>query len=215
LAHFAEGRALGRRFNAEDEGAGKWSEVASRSRVQSGMALVYATSPRGACHNQSDYFLVDVGQVEPSLGCEWYPAQGGAAKAANVALHQNWRTVFNSLVMCYFANVAPETVVQLINAATGHAWGINDVMLSGERGWNLKRMINRRLGLRSTNDKLPKILLMPHSDDPNGDSGYVPDLSAMLEAYYEARDWDPETGFPTLGTLDRLGLNWVLEEKEL
>ena len=29
-------------------------------RGASGMALVYATSPRGACHNQSDFFMVDI-----------------------------------------------------------------------------------------------------------------------------------------------------------
>jgi aldehyde:ferredoxin oxidoreductase len=32
-------------------------------RGVSGMALSYATSPRGACHNQSDYFFVDWGHT--------------------------------------------------------------------------------------------------------------------------------------------------------
>ena len=216
-AFLAEGaRALGRRYAAEDEAVQvNGLEVAYHDpRGASGMALVYATSPRGACHNQSDYFLVDMGQVESSLGCEWYSARGGAEKAANVVHHQNWRTLFNSLVMCYFANVAPETVVQLINAATGHSWGIDDVMQTGERGWNLKRMINKRLGLKRSNDKLPKRLLVPRLDDPDGNPGYVPDLAGMLEAYYEARGWDAQTGFPMPETLVRLGLNWVLEEKE-
>lgn len=216
-AFLAEGaRALGKRFGVEEEAVQvNGLEVPYHDpRGASGMTLVYTTSPRGACHNQSDYFLVDIGQVEQSLGCEWYPARGGAEKAANVARHQDWRTVFNSLVMCYFANVAPETVVQLINAATGHAWGINDVMRSGERGWNLKRMINKRLGLERSNDKLPKRLLVPQLDDPHGNPGYVPDSNAMLEAYYEARGWDQETGFPMPATLDRLGLNWVLEENK-
>ncbi|HKG55120.1 MAG TPA: aldehyde ferredoxin oxidoreductase family protein, partial [Anaerolineales bacterium] len=37
-------------------------------RGVSGMALSYATSPRGACHNQSDYFFVDFGHTQESLG---------------------------------------------------------------------------------------------------------------------------------------------------
>ncbi len=40
-------------------------------RALSGMALVYATSPRGACHNQSDYYLVEIGQAEEDLGMEF------------------------------------------------------------------------------------------------------------------------------------------------
>jgi aldehyde:ferredoxin oxidoreductase len=215
--YLAEGaRALGKQFGAEEAAVQvNGLEVAYHDpRGASGMALVYATSPRGACHNQSDYFLVDVGQVETILGCNWYPARGGAEKAANVALHQNWRTVFNSLVMCFFANVAPETVVKLINAACGLDWEVDDVMRSGERGWNLKRVINKRLGLERSSDKLPKGLLLPYSDDPNGESGYVPDLKTMLDAYYQARGWDPATGSPTRETMSRLGLSWVLEEKE-
>lgn len=30
-------------------------------RSMSGMGIVYATSPRGACHNQSDFFLTEIG----------------------------------------------------------------------------------------------------------------------------------------------------------
>ncbi len=72
-ACLAEGaRSLARRFGAEEEAVQvNGLEVPYHDpRGASGMALVYATSPRGACHNQSDYFLVDFGQVETSLGME-------------------------------------------------------------------------------------------------------------------------------------------------
>src|SRR4030066_103081 len=36
-------------------------------RGSSGMALVYATSPRGACHNQSAFFLLLFARVEQSI----------------------------------------------------------------------------------------------------------------------------------------------------
>ncbi len=88
------------------------------------MAIVYATSPRGACHNQSDYFLADIGQVDASLGLEFFDRHAGAEKAANVARHQDFRTVNNSLVLCMFANVPPETMVDLVNAACGYNWTI-------------------------------------------------------------------------------------------
>ena len=162
--------------------------------------------------NQSDYFLVDLGQVEPSLGMQFYARHDGAEKAANVAIHQNWRTLFNSLVMCFFANTSPEDVLALINAACGLNWSLRDMIMAGERGWNLKRAINNRLGLSCANDKLPKQLLQPYVDAQRGEDDFAPDFDAMLEAYYQARCWDPSTGYPQKQKLLDLGLDWVAED---
>jgi aldehyde:ferredoxin oxidoreductase len=173
-------------------------------RGVSGMALSYATSPRGACHNQSDYFSVDWGHTQEELGIEFFSRHAQAEKAANVARHQDWRTVDNAVVMCIFANVGPQEKVDLINAACGLDWTIDDMMKFGERSWNLKRAINNRLGLTAQNDKLPKALLTPFPD--GGSEGFVPDIQGMLYAYYDARGWDQETGKPTREKLLELGL---------
>ena len=213
-AYLAEGaRSLGKRFGAEDEAVQvNGLEVAYHDpRGASGTALSYATSPRGACHNQSDYFLVDIGQVEQALGLKIHNRLADAEKAANVAIHQNWRTIFNAGVICFFANLAPETLVDLINAACGYHWQVDDLLINGERGWNLKRAINNRLGLKRENDKLPKALRRPYSD-AQGDEIYAPDIGAMLEAYYQARDWDPNSGFPSLDKLHQLGLDFVAKD---
>jgi aldehyde:ferredoxin oxidoreductase len=200
-------RRLGAHFGAEDEAVQvNGMEVAYHDpRGVSGMALVYATSPRGACHNQSDYFFVDWGQAEEAVGLKFFDRQAGAEKAANVAIHQDWRTVFNALVMCLFANVPPQTQVDLINAACGYDFDIKEMMKTGERGWNLKRLINHNMGLTRANDKLPKSLLEPF---PNGGAaGYVPPFDEMLDAYYEARGWDKVTGRPTWEKLIELELD--------
>jgi aldehyde:ferredoxin oxidoreductase len=76
--------------------------------------------------------------------------------------------------------------------------------------WNLKRAINNRLGLSRENDKLPKALLEPYPD--GGSAGYVPPFIEMLEAYYTARGWDPETGKPTPQKLAELNLEWVAQD---
>jgi aldehyde:ferredoxin oxidoreductase len=207
-------RALAKHFGYEDEAVQvNGLEVPYHDpRGASGMALVYATSPRGACHNQSDYFLIDIGQVLESLGIEAFDRQAGPEKAKNVAIHQNWRTVANSLVMCIFANVPAETVLELVNTACNLDWNIEDLLRAGERGWNLKRVINNRLGLTHKNDKLPKEFLQPYSDHPKGASGYVPEFDKMLLSYYVARGWDAETGYPAIGKLESLGLEWVVED---
>ncbi|MBC8507937.1 MAG: aldehyde ferredoxin oxidoreductase family protein [Anaerolineales bacterium] len=210
-AYLAKGSLeLGRQFDAAELAVQiNGLEVAYHDpRGASGMALVYATSPRGACHNQSDYFLVDIfGHVEDDLGMEYFERLAGAEKSRNVSIHQDWRTVFNSLVMCLFANVPPETVLELVNAATGEEYSLEELLRVGERAWNLKRMINRRFGLVRANDSLPKLLREPYQD--GGAEGYVIPLEEMLEAYYSARGWDSETGMPGVPKLNELNLGWV------
>jgi len=205
-------RRFGRAFGAEDEAVQvNGLEVAYHDpRGVSGMALSYATSPRGACHNQSDYFFVDWGHTNEELGITYFDRHAQAEKAANVAKHQNWRTFYNSLVMCIFANVDPQLQLDLVNAACGLEWKIDDMMKAGERAWNLKRAINNRMGLTRANDTLPKSLLEPYKE--GGSAGFIPDLPAMLDAYYEARGWDKETGKPSREKLLELGLQDAAEE---
>jgi aldehyde:ferredoxin oxidoreductase len=135
---------------------------------------------------------------------QFFSKGAGAEKAANVARHQDWRTVSNALVICLFANQPVETVVGLVNAACGYDLDVPGLLLAGERGWNIKRAINNRMGLTRLNDRLPKALLEPLPDGPV--AGFVPPLEAMLEAYYAARGWDPLTGKPFREKLVSLGL---------
>ena len=210
LAHGS--RWLGKHFGAEEEAIQvNGLEVAYHDpRGVSGMALVYATSPRGACHNQSDYFFVEWGQAEEAVGLKMYDRHAGAEKAGNVAIHQNWKTVFNSLVMCNLANVPPQTQVDLIKSACGYDMTISELMKSGECGWTIKRAINNRLGLTRANDKLPKDLLEPYQN--GGAAGYVIPFAEMLEAYYEARGWDKSTGKPSKEKLLDLGLDDIADD---
>jgi len=179
-------------------------------RGVSGMAISYATSPRGACHNQSDYFFVDWGHSHEEVGIEFIERHAQAEKAANVARHQDWRTVDNAIVMCIFANVETEEKAKLINAACGLNWSMADLMKFGERSWNLRRAINNRMGLTRANDKLPKALLEPFPD--GGSAGFVPDIQGMLAAYYQHRGWDPETGKPSHAKLLELDLEDVAQD---
>lgn len=202
-------RKFGAAFDAEEEAVQvNGLEVAYHDpRGVSGMALSYATSPRGACHNQSDYFFVDWGHTYEKIGITYFDRHAQSEKAANVAKHQDWRTFFNSAIICIFANVDPQMQVDLINAACDLNWTLADMMRSGERGWNIKRAINNRMGLTRANDKLPKALLEPYKE--GGSLGFVLDLPALLNAYYSARGWDLETGKPSKVKLIELGLGDV------
>jgi aldehyde:ferredoxin oxidoreductase len=98
-------------------------------------------------------------------------------------------------------------MLDLVNAANGQRCTLESLLLAGERGWNLKRAINNRLGLKRTNDKLPKALLKSYAD--GGSAGYIIPFDEMLTAYYTVRGWDAKTGYPSQEKLAELGLDWV------
>jgi len=207
-------RAFAKTFGVEEEAVQvNGLEVAYHDpRGASGMGLIYARSPRGACHNQSDYYMVEIGNADPKIGLSMYSRHAGVEKVANIVRHQDYRTVWNALVLCIFANVPPEVIVALINSACGLNWDVAEMLIAGERAWNLKRVINNRLGLRGSWDSLPQSFLRPFPVSTTGEVARIPPFQEMLDAYYELRRWDAKTGFPTQNKLHQLGLSWVIED---
>ncbi len=177
-------------------------------RAFTGQALSYVTSPRGACHNQSDFFAVELGGTREEIGIGMTDRAASAGKAALVARHQHWRTLCNDLVMCFFTVIAPQEVAGLLSAATGLDWTVDDLLKAGERGWNLKRCYNLRLGLTPASEKLPKLLLQALPD--GGQAGALPDMDVLLDEYYAASGWDRSTGWPTPAKLAELGLEFMV-----
>ena len=206
-------RALAAHFGAEDLAVHvNGLDVPMHDpRAMSGSALVYVTSPRGACHNQGDYFLIEMGNSVDELGIPMTDRFEDLGKAGYVARHQDWRTVCNSLVMCFYAVTPPSTMVALLATATGDEWTLDQMMAAGERAWNLKRLYNLRLGLTPTAEKLPRLLLEPLPD--GGQAGHVPDVDAMRAEYYAARGWDPATGYPMAEKIITLGLEFALAKR--
>jgi aldehyde:ferredoxin oxidoreductase len=179
-------------------------------RALTGMALVYVTSPRGACHNQSDFFEVEIGGAIDELGIPMTERFECSGKAQYVARHQYWRTITNSLVYCIFGQVNPKTILALTNAALGFDWKLSDLLRCGERAWNLKRIYNLQAGLDIKREKLPRILLV--SLPEGGQEGHIPDLDQMLEEYYQVCGWDRATGYPTDKKIEELNLGFTQKQ---
>jgi aldehyde:ferredoxin oxidoreductase len=209
----AEGsRRLGQQYGAEELAAQvNGLELGMHDpRAFSSMALVYATSPLGGSHNQSDMYWVESGRSLDEFGIPMTDRFQVEGKAQIVARHQDWRSFCNALIVCYFSNTPAQSYIDLLAAATSWEVILDDTLLAGERIWNLKRAFNCRLGLTRADDRLPQLLLQPLSE--GGTQGHVPDLELMLREYYAARSWDPETGKPSREKLEELELGWVVED---
>jgi aldehyde:ferredoxin oxidoreductase len=172
------------------------------------IGLNYATAGRGACHLESlSYWR--------GYGLEWPGWQEGerdrfASDETTVRMviaFQDFMAVYNPLGLCKFiikGKIDPAWTAELVNGATGWEWTADDVTHVGERLFNLKRLINLRLGITRADDTLPRRFLA--EPRPSGTAaGVLPDLDRMLPLYYELRGWDAE-GRPTRGRLGELGL---------
>ena len=100
--------------------------------------------------------------------------------------------------------IRPEGIKELLNAATGLDYSLDELCLAGERIANAERVFLNRAGFRREQDCLPpRIVSEPMPEGPA--KGMVCHLEEMLPEYYRLRGWD-EDGVPTPGKLRELGL---------
>lgn len=170
-------------------------------RGSQGQGLAYATSNRGGCHVRaymiSPEILAHPEKLDP-LAID--------GKAEWTKVFQDLTAVIDSCGVCLFTSFAlgADEYNALINADTGGARSVDELMQAGERVWNLERQFNLAAGIGADQDTLPPRLLGdPVSEGPN--KGQVARVPEMLPAYYEIRGWTTD-GVPTPEKLAELGL---------
>jgi len=107
--------------------------------------------------------------------------------------------------------IGSHTTLSLI---TGFNIDVPGLKRIGERIVNLQRMFNVREGITRKDDIQPRRLLEEKSPSPGRAYGHVVYLKAMLDDYYQLRNWDTETGIPLDDTLNRLSLNFTIPTAE-
>jgi aldehyde:ferredoxin oxidoreductase len=178
--------------------------------------LAYVTANRGGDHITAyvqgptfldiPFLIVEENTIEDVT--KENPLEAKVVKDMEDAL-----TTFDALGVCKFMGMAlmAEDILSVINAATGWDLDVAEFRQAGERIFNLARAFNVREGLRRKDDTLPKRLLEdPLPDGPA--AGLTVDLDPLLDAYYEFRGWDRQTGIPTREKLRELELDFVIDE---
>ena len=182
--------------------------------------LGYATANRGGDHItgyvqgptfiDTPFLVVDESKIEDAFS-EDHPQE------AKVLVDQeNALTFFDLAGCCKFMGMLlkAEEWVDLVAMATGWEFGVDDFRKTGERVYNLIRGYNVREGITRADDSLPARL---HEEPlPEGPAaGQVLSLEKFqnyLDAYYDFRGWDKETGKPTREKLEELGLSSVADD---
>jgi aldehyde:ferredoxin oxidoreductase len=174
------------------------------ARAFTGMAISYATGPRGACHLKGDYYNIDLAGAVPELGIITGDRFQSEGKAELAAKYQNLKDIYDSLLLCKFSPISLTQISETLSNITGWDYSPLDVHTAGERSINIKRAISNRLGVTREDDKLPSVCTAELKEGSTVDQS--PDMDVMLKEYYNFRKWDWDTGKPTREKLLELGL---------
>lgn len=196
---FGDRLALGSYRMAEEFGHPELSMTVKKQempaydgRALQGMGLEYATSNRGGCHVRG--YLTSPEILGLPVKMDPLVTEG---KPAMLKTFQDLTAVVDSVGMCLFVTFAiglPE-IAEMVRTATGINYTDEEILQSGERTWNLEKMINLKYGFTKKDDTLPpRLLTEPISKGPA--KGKVTELDVMLPEYYTLRGWD-EAGVPS------------------
>ena len=179
-------------------------------RAFHGLAVSYATGPRGACHLKGDYYNIDLGNMILEymiLPSDRLVSEGKGEPAAKF---QSFKDLFDALTLCKFAPLQVPQLCDILNALTGWEFSPEDLLAAGDRSVTIKRAVSNTFGLTREHDTVPKICLDALEEGTT--AGVQPDLEVMLKDYYQYRGWDWETGKPGKEKLIELGLNHIAED---
>jgi aldehyde:ferredoxin oxidoreductase len=185
------------------------------ARGKKGLALSYATAPRGANHME--------GFHDPSLGVPNAWPELGITEAMDrftldgkprvVRLAEDYTSFINSLPICSFMSLTiagirnTEEITGMLAAATG--WSditLAEEMAIGERAYNLARAFTVRESGGKADDRLPAKLARRLRGGASRDQVITDrDIQPALQEYYRLRGWS-ETGTPTEARLAELGI---------
>ncbi|MEM3038895.1 MAG: aldehyde ferredoxin oxidoreductase family protein [Thermoplasmata archaeon] len=174
-------------------------------RSLTGMALAFATSPRGACHLRGTVYVAELFQGI-------IDRKKLRGKTPTVVDYQDLATICDSMIICKFGarnafGNNPENLAPLMKAATGIDFDVKKLKEAAARIWTLERMYNNREGFTKKDDMLPERFYTEQIED-GPSKGQILDRNeflAELEDYYAARGWD-KNGVPTKETLKKLNL---------
>ncbi len=177
-------------------------------RAYNSLAVGYATANRGACHLQGMSYAFERSVTMPEIGIpEVQDRFGTVGKGELVAKTQDLMSLLDSLKLCKFtlyAGVKLTHALKYLNAVTGWDIGLAEIVKTGERIYNLKRMYDVRCGITRKDDTVPTRLLQEKRGE-GGAAENLPPFSGALDEYYSYRGWD-QNGVPTKTKLLELGL---------
>jgi aldehyde:ferredoxin oxidoreductase len=182
------------------------------------LALAYGTGNRGMCHihpveamaydsGKMDFGLQKFGLTDP----EKYDRWDETGKGKELKILQDGLLIPDIITTCKFMmyfGITLDDYAEMLSAITG--WDIDgwELLTIGERVNNLERLFNIREGFTVKDDMIPeRVKQEPEFGKYHGiNECSIKNYEGMLQEYYQARDWNYETGRPSDLKLKELDL---------
>jgi aldehyde:ferredoxin oxidoreductase len=103
-------------------------------------------------------------------------------------------------------------LIELLNAVTGWGMDVSEALTAGARIQTLRQSFNLREGITAQSVRLPDRMLgrPPQKEGPL--AGVTIDVDSLAREYRQAMGWHPETGAPTVATLQQLRLEELVRK---
>lgn len=193
-------------------------------------AVSYATGTRGADHLRSNPYIEEF--VTPKEAKKWFGSEeasdlrkGVKGKGRLLKWSEDFVTIGDLLGLCKFAfyrsatleylyKKGVELATRFYNACTGFDLTEEEMLMAGERVFNLEKAFNAREGADRKDDTIPDRFFEEPLMGGGPSGGMVVErdkFERILDEYYEARMWDVKNGLQTRKGLEKLGLKWVAD----
>jgi aldehyde:ferredoxin oxidoreductase len=196
-------------------------------------AVSYATSTRGSDHLRSNPYIEEI--MTPEEALKWWGSEEAAdiahglkGKGRMLKFSEDLVTLGDILGLCKFAYYRSATfpwlykkgvtlATRFYNACSGRNLSEQEMLMVGERTWNIEKAYNTRCGATRADDTIPKRFFDEPLKGGGPSGGSVVDrdkCETILDEYYEDRKYDPKSGLPTRAGLERLGLKYIADDLE-
>jgi aldehyde:ferredoxin oxidoreductase len=155
-------------------------------------------------------------------------AKGLKGKGRMLKFSEDLVTIGDILGLCKFAFYRSATfpylyrkgvhiATRLYNACSGRNLTEQEMLKAGERTWNIEKAYNTRCGATRADDDIPERFFKEPLMGGGPSGGAVVErekFEKILDEYYEARKFNPQTGLPTRSGLEDLGLHDIADDLE-
>jgi len=183
------------------------------TRFEPALAPIYLLDATPGRHTQAAQYLVPPGfeSDRPAFGegRENQTGRGRWVKEAACLCH-----TMNASGVCLFGYLSTQVqfVPEFLSAVTGWEFGLEDMLVVGERIANMRQAFNVRAGHNPLNHKLPSRAAgnPPLPDGPT--AGIRVQTEAMTKEFLDDMEWTQDAAVPTKPVLERLGLSDVARD---
>ena len=178
-----------------------------RFYVYRGLGYITGAAPGRHMVSQASIRLDQEGKLGPYFELQKPEVSDDLEQKGKIhAMGESYNQAFSDCGMCLFALSTGSNLrlADIISAFTG--WDITaaELLTIGKRTLTLRQSFNIREGLRARDFNLPDRIGQPPASGPL--KGRRIDFNAVRKSYFNAMDWDSETGVPSHKCLVGLSL---------